>query len=147
MNVGTDGSAFSLVQSWGSLPSTFAVDSTNNAIVSGIIYCFEVKSKNSIGYSQTTNVSRFAAANLPGQPSAPTKVSLLSNTTFITVAWACVSATEVPITNYKLYASHNGGDYYSSVQKILTLCAKNDPCVSNKLSQKLNYTFKYLNIN
>ena len=75
MNVGIDGSAFSLVQSWGSLPSTFAVDSTNNAIVSGNIYSFEVKAKISIGYSQTTNVSRFATASLPGQPSAPTKVS------------------------------------------------------------------------
>ena len=111
MNNGTDGSTYSLIQSWASLPSIFSVTSTNNAIVSGNIYSFEVMAKNSIGYNVLTNISRFAAASLPAQPSTPTKVSLLSNTTQITVSWQSVAATEVPIIDYRLYVSHNGGDY------------------------------------
>lgn len=111
MNNGTDGSAFAKIQTWSSIPSTFSVTSTANSITSGKIYSFEVHAKNSIGYNILNNDSRFAAASFPAQPSTPTKVSLLSNTTHITVAWSTVADTEVPITNYRLYVSHNGGDY------------------------------------
>lgn len=111
MNSGTDGSALTMIQSWTSLPLSFEATATANSLVAGGIYTFQVRAKNTIGYSDFSSGARFAAASLPGPLAAPTKVSALSNATHITVSWAEAAATEVGITNYRLYVSRNGGDY------------------------------------
>ena len=111
MNEGTDGSNFAAIYSPTTLPSTYDVTNALHSIDPGKVYTFKIRAKNGIDYSSFSSEARFATALLPSAMSAPTKVEDSSNSTHITVEWIEATATEIEISNYRLYVSYNADDY------------------------------------
>jgi titin len=111
MNAGTDGSAFSMIYSTTTLPSTFDVTNALHGIASGSIYIFKIRAQNGIGYSEYSTEARYAAANLPAPPVTLQKVSDMSNSTQITLEWSQAADTEIVVNNYRLYESYNADEY------------------------------------
>ena len=94
----------------------------SSGLVSGRIYTFKYRSKNSVGYSDFSVEKRYAVSMPPEKPATPTKDMARSTTTSIYVLWSEQPATAVPILGYKLYMSAGTSEYsliYSNAQNPL----------------------------
>ena len=87
--IGEDGQDFTQVKSY--IPTsqslqhtlTFAVD----GIVTGLVYSFKFRAKNSKGYSEFSNIVAIAAVDPPDKPSAPAVDYGLSGANSLFIHW------------------------------------------------------------
>jgi len=117
MNQGYSASPFAIVSSYDTssfifkYTMTFAVD----GIVSGKLYSFKSRAKNSKGYSDYSEIVSIAASSPPAKASTPTVDYSLSSKSALFVKWNLSPDDIGPgglITGYKLYADDGlGGEF------------------------------------
>ena len=120
MALGEDGQDFSQVMSY--VPSsqnlqhtlTFAID----GIITGRVYSFKLRAKNSKGYSEFSNIVAIAAVDPPDKPNAPSVNYGLSGDNSLFIHWSKVADQQGPgglITGYSLYMDDGYGGVFSEI--------------------------------
>ena len=117
MDQGSTASPFALVPSYDTTAVmftytlTFAVD----GIISGKVYSFKSRAKNSKGYSDYSEIVSIAASSPPAKASTPTVDYTYSSKSKLFVKWTLSPDAIGPgglITGYKLYADDGlGGEF------------------------------------
>ena len=89
---------------------------TANSLLPGTKYCFRVSAKNSVGYSERSEVVTVVTAG--NAPSAPTGLGIKPAKSSVTLRWAApVIVDGSPVRNYVVEFSRDGGVTWRTVSK------------------------------
>jgi len=120
MDLGTSGSAFSIVASYTTTSFTMSHSLTTggDSLTTGLIYSFKWRSKNVMGYSEFSEILTVACNQLPLQANTPTVNYDYSSSTSLFVTWslnADGTGTGGLITGYKLYMDDGAGGSFTEI--------------------------------
>ena len=83
--------------------------------MTGLIYRFNVRAHNVKGFSDYSEITSAALANLPDQAATPAKINALSTTTSIAIQWNLNTDHQAPggsVTGYKIFMDDGmNGDF------------------------------------
>ena len=99
----------------GSVPGSQFEYTEKELLTTGNTHVFRVAALNVIGESSKSDEVEVIAANSPGQPYAPTKVS--ASATWLEIAWTAPLSGGTPIRGYRIFV--NGHDHISVGPTIL----------------------------